>query len=98
MDAHQAIRGGYSGSGEVPTQSVVHFLRDGSEYAPCDLERETSLLARDIENGYWQKAYVQISYILNAVRGVFLNERGVEWATWIGMAQKVVTRAGATPQ
>jgi len=98
MDVHQAIRGGYSGSGEVPTQSVVHFLRDGSEYAPCDLEQETLLLAQDIENGYWKKADSAISYILDAVRGVFLNERGVEWATWIGMAQKVVNRAGATPQ
>ena len=98
MDVHQAIRGGYSGSGEVLTQSVVHFLRDGSEYAPCDLVQKTLLLARDIENGYWEIAYGQIRYILDAVRGVFLNERGVEWATWIGMAQKVVTRAGATPQ
>ena len=98
MDAQQAIEYGYTGSGEVHVQSAVHFLRDGAEYAPCDLEQETLSLAREIEDGHWGKADATISYILIAVRGIFLNPQGMEWATWIGMAQKVVDRQGAITQ
>jgi len=60
--------------------------------------QKTLLLAQNIQDGYWEIADIAISYISEAVRGVILSEQGVEWATWIGMAQKVVTRAGATPQ
>jgi hypothetical protein len=98
MDAQKAIQGGYAGSGEVLVQSAVHFLRDGAEYAPCDLKQETLSLARDIEDRHWGKADATISYILIAVRGIFLNQQGMEWATWIGMAQKVIERQGATSQ
>ena len=98
MDAQKAIDRGYLGCGEVAQHSTANYLRDGAGYAPCDLETETHLLADDIEHGRWEKADNGINFILNAVKGVLLTTRGVEWATWIGMAQKMVARAGATIQ
>lgn len=98
MDAQEAINGGYTGSGESPIQSVVNFLRDWADDAPCHLERETLLLAKAIEDGRWDRADEEISQIIRIVRGVSLTEKGETWAIWIGMAQKTIERRGVRVQ
>lgn len=98
VDAKEAIRGGYTGAGQVAVQSVINFLLDGAEYAPCDLQEETRYLAHEIESRKWDKADSRISYFISAMRGIRLTEREVEWATAVGMAQKVVESQGLATQ
>ena len=96
MNAGEAIQNGYIGSGDVSPQFAVNLLRNGERYAPCGMGQKTLLLSLCIETEKWATADGTLSDIIKAVEEVNLDEQGIQWGTWVGIAKKVVERAGAT--